>query len=366
MTTKLFLLLSAYLFSCQEAPREKQHEVEIGKQVQVSVTDSVFRFKGKVLTIFQDSKGSYWIGSKENGLCKYDGGVYTYFTTKDGLASNAVPYIQEDQSGNIWLNNGENITQFDGEQFVVINKNSIPNADKFPTKLSSSDLWFRDQSKAGIFRYDGRNLTYISFESPPLNLRARQSHFFVSGITNVVNNQIWFGTIMQGAVGIEEGRVSKIDDESIDFHSVEEFFHIRSMLLDKKGNLWMGNNGIGVIVRRGDSLVNFSKEHRQLLPMSDFERNTNTRDFASNTGLQAVFAIEEDQKGNIWFGDRDSGVWKYDGDSLYNYTSIYREDSIDELVWDIYNDQNDVLYFILVNGDVFTFDGASFIEFDGF
>jgi hypothetical protein len=25
------------------------------------------------------------------------------------------------------------------------------------------------------------------------------------------------------------------------------------------------------------------------------------------------FAIEEDKEGNIWFGDRDTGAWKYDG-----------------------------------------------------
>ena len=35
--------------------------------------------------------------------------------------------------------------------------------------------------------------------------------------------------------------------------------------------------------------------------------------------MEHVFAIEEDLEGNIWFGDRDSGAWKYDGKTLTNY-----------------------------------------------
>jgi hypothetical protein len=28
------------------------------------------------------------------------------------------------------------------------------------------------------------------------------------------------------------------------------------------------------------------------------------------------FAIEEDSEGNIWFGDRDTGAWRYDGKTV--------------------------------------------------
>lgn len=36
--------------------------------------------------------------------------------------------------------------------------------------------------------------------------------------------------------------------------------------------------------------------------------------------LEQVFTIEEDRQGNIWFGDRDAGIWKYDGENMLNYT----------------------------------------------
>ncbi|MFD2200919.1 two-component regulator propeller domain-containing protein [Shivajiella indica] len=50
------------------------------------------------------------------------------------------------------------------------------------------------------------------------------------------------------------------------------------------------------------------------------EANIKSQQFSRNTGLQAVFAMEEDSEGNIWFGDRDSGAWKYGGITLTNYT----------------------------------------------
>lgn len=41
--------------------------------------------------------------------------------------------------------------------------------------------------------------------------------------------------------------------------------------------------------------------------------------------LDKVFSIGEDTLGNIWFGTVGSGVWRYDGASLTNFT---QEDGI--------------------------------------
>ncbi|WP_340200922.1 two-component regulator propeller domain-containing protein [Ascidiimonas sp. W6] len=367
MIINIFIFLCITLFSCEKANKETT-KTKADTQNQIGVTDSIFRFNDGIISILEDSKGAFWIGSKENGLCKYNGKTYTYFTTKDGLPNTSIPYIQEDELQNIWLDNGKKITRFDGNEFRVFDKKYIPTIDinKSPIIVSKSDLWFRDYSKVGVYRYDGNDLSFISFENPPLNLTANNSHFFVSGITDIVDSQIWFGTLMQGAVGFNGKEFDKIVDQSLNFDSDKEFLHIRSMLLDSKGNLWIGNNGIGVILKKGDSLIHFSKEQGKLIPMNEFEANTNKKQFANNKGLQSVFAIEEDNEGNIWFGDRDSGAWKYDGRNLYNYKSIYHKEDMSELIWDIYSDRNGNLYFILVNGEVFTFNGNSFERFEGF
>ncbi|MCI4671806.1 MAG: hypothetical protein MRZ79_26930 [Bacteroidia bacterium] len=92
-----------------------------------------------------------------------------------------------------------------------------------------------------------------------MDLSLDNSHFFISGITNLIKDQLWFGTIMQGAIGFNGKQFERIVDESMDFDSGKEFFHIRSMLQDSKGNLWIGNNGIGVILKKGDELIQLFK-----------------------------------------------------------------------------------------------------------
>ena len=89
--------------------------------------------------------------------------------------------------------------------------------------------------------------------------------------------------------------------------------HIRSMMEDRKGNLWIGNNGIGVFKYDGKEIINFTEQ--QKLKKEDTKGNS----------LERVFSIGEDDSGNIWFGTAESGVWRYDasadaGNSVKNFT----------------------------------------------
>ena len=51
----------------------------------------------------------------------------------------------------------------------------------------------------------------------------------------------------------------------------------------------------------------------------------------------------EDSKGNIWFGTIESGVWKYDGQSVKNYA---KEDGLESNhIWTIYTSEDGELWF---------------------
>ena len=43
-----------------------------------------------VRSILEDSKGNYWFGSWEEGVCRFDGKSLTYFTVNDGLSDNQI------------------------------------------------------------------------------------------------------------------------------------------------------------------------------------------------------------------------------------------------------------------------------------
>ena len=74
--------------------------------------------------------------------------------------------------------------------------------------------------------------------------------------------------------------------------------------------------------------------------------------------LEHVFAIAEDDAGNIWFGDRDTGAWKYDGQSMTNYGIA---DGLPTLsIWDIHKDRHGTILVALDNGVVCRFLNGAF------
>jgi ligand-binding sensor domain-containing protein len=132
-----------------------------------------------------------------------------------------------------------------------------------------------------------------------------------------------------------------------------EFLHVRSVLEDSKGRLWIGNNGIGVLLNESDGIIKFSKK----LNVYDDNIVGNTKKSPSGT-LNHIFVITETENGDIWFGDRDTGAWKYNGKSLVNFT--VDEDLKGQMIWDIYEDKNNNLLFAMANGGVYKFNGESF------
>ncbi|MBE0643930.1 MAG: hypothetical protein IH600_07600 [Bacteroidetes bacterium] len=79
---------------------------------------------------------------------------------------------------------------------------------------------------------------------------------------------------------------------------------------------------------------------------------------AASGSLGRIFAIGEDAAGNIWFGTRDNGAWRFNGASLTNFTM---EDGLtSRMVWTIYRDKRNALWFGLGDGSVCRFNGKSF------
>ncbi len=91
-----------------------------------------------------------------------------------------------------------------------------------------------------------------------------------------------------------------------DFDTTLVSQYIRSIFQDSKDNLWFGTLGDGVV--KYDASTSLSTGVSTLTYFS-------TPDGFYN---QTVYAINEDNDGNMWFGT-DQGVYKYDGKTFKNY-----------------------------------------------
>jgi ligand-binding sensor domain-containing protein len=317
-------------------------------------TDSVLQ-RSDINCIFQDRSGNYWFGTDGQGVCRYDGRVVTRFTVNDGMCSNFVRTIAEDKTGNIWFSTRDGICRYDGAAFTTFNDTDswqITTTSR-SVEYRAGSLWFGGGNE--VYRYDGTSLVNYSihpasYQPPPAS---RNRPYAVYSILEDRDGNLWFGTEQKG--------VCRYDGRSFTWFTEKglERAAVRCIFQDRKGNIWFSNNGAGVYRYDGKSLINVTEEHG--LSNEDFLKSSRIRDTPGT--LARVFTIAEDDRGNLWFGTIDAGVWRYDGRSLTNFTA---EDGLgSNTVRAIYKDKAGTLWFGTNGAGVRRFDGKSFVGFTG-
>ncbi|NQU47355.1 MAG: diguanylate cyclase [Planctomycetes bacterium] len=314
------------------------------------------KFETGIRSILEDNDGNLWIGSHMEGVAKFDGGKVTYFTTEDGLSNNQVRRMKLASDGVVWFETGKGISSFDGTRVIThTDKNYQHRTD---WEVREGDLWFKAdatvgfteaEGKPGVYRYDGSELLYLEF---PMSENEDSDTYYsvVTHPTYASDGKVWFGTY-GAAIGFDGHAFTLLDNEFFGRNKGEGFLHIRSLLADRNGNLWIGNNGIGVIVYDGVDFTHFSAE--QGLRIEDVAKE------APNLGR--VFALAEDRNGNIWFGTSGHGIWKYDGKSMVNFG--VEQGVASKHIWTFYEDRRGDLW---VGGAdpsaLYRFDGGAFVD----
>lgn len=355
---RIMLYLSLFLaltISCVQGKVNESPSIESEKSDYFLSSDGdTLVFTSGIRSILHDSKGNYWFGSHQEGVARFDGETFTYFTVENGLSSNQVRTIQEDENGVIWFGTGDGVCSFEAikinQHQLDLRKRNGPGA-QIPAVIKLSDLWFNAKDKAGFYGFDGENLNYQPFY---LNIEANStSNFEVTGFSKTRSDYGWIATY-SAVFGYDGEMFKMIDDQFLSFYEgIGGNLHVRSVLEDSKGNVWIGNNGIGVLRYDGNTVINFSQENGLIYPES-----AGNGSLSPSGTLEHVFAITEDKDGNIWFGDRDTGAWRFNGKKMTNFTIDPELES--QMIWQIYQDANGELLFAMANGGVYVFNGTGF------
>ncbi|WP_206366881.1 two-component regulator propeller domain-containing protein [Sphingobacterium sp. SGL-16] len=348
MNKKLIYLIFVLTlnFSCVEKKSTKIETIN-PEPIATSKTDTL-KFTSAIRAIFQDSKGNYWLGSHNEGVSFYNGKSYDYFTTKEGLSDNQIRSIQEDENGRIWFGTANGISVY--EKGKLTNYPSKNNNGILDWNKTHGDLWFYAWEEDGINRFDGINMNYLIFPKPK-NKQPDKS-YGVTGISKDKAGKIWIATY-SALFSYDNKMVNIFDAEKLKLKDNEQL-HIRSVLADSKGRIWIGNNGIGVLLIENNSIINFSEKNNLIHPTST--RRGGNKSLPGT--LEHPFAIEEDLDGNIWFGDVYTGAWKYDGLKFTNYS--ISDNPSKPMIWTIYKDNQNNLLFGMADGNIFKFNGKTF------
>lgn len=159
-----------------------------------------------VYSILKDKKGNVWFGTQAQGVCRYDGKFFKWFTDK-GLSGSAVLALCEDSKGNLWFgNNGAGLFKYDGISLINIteekglgNKEFKVNGKSGPGTLARiysiceekpGELWIGTVD-AGVWKYDGSRLRNYTIKDG-----------LTSNAINVIYKDkigdLWFGTDSDG------------------------------------------------------------------------------------------------------------------------------------------------------------------------
>ncbi len=299
------------------------------------------------MVLYHDKKNTYWFGSWETGVYRYDGKTLINYTTKHGLHNNRVDDIKEDKSGNIYftgMNPNSTITKFDGQSFTQIT--ATPSNE---WKLEANDLWLLNAYQSErVYRFDGNTFYELTLPKPP----KLTNPFEVYSIYKDKKGNIWFGTNPVGVCRYDGKSFEWITEEDVTEFRNEGANGVRSITEDKNGDFWFNTeNRYSVYDSTTLKSNKFYTRHQSI----------GSLDGKNTSGLKEYLSIAKDNYQNLWFVTYRSGVWKYDGVKVTHYP--VQIDSKDISLFSIYKDNNGDLWLGTHENGAYKFNGKTFDKF---
>ena len=231
-----------------------------GRQEKIT-QDSQGNSFGRIYGISKDSKGNYWICSKDYGVFlmspKANGGWdIKKFCYEEGnqqsLSDNAAYYAVEDKQGNIWI-----ATYGGGVNLMV--------------KDSMGGFIFQ-HPKNGMKNYP-KNNTYLKVRTIEVD----------------IEGNVWAGTTDGILIMRYEGKEVKIEKLKMPSEGDQVLMSNDIIILkrDNRGHMWVGSNGGGIAYSIG----------------KDKDGNWLFENYGAKDGLpsEEIRSITFDQHGNAWF-----------------------------------------------------------------
>lgn len=255
-----------------------------------------------VRCISQDKSGAIWVGTS-NGLNRFDQktGRFARFKSRpenlSSISHNLITSIYETTTGELWIGTwgGLNLYQPEKKTFLRVYATDIHTAPENQLNCMYQDstgmLWVG--SEKGLFYLDHKTKALVSLNKNQRGKTPKAIRVIHSGD----GATLWLGTV---------------DDGLYSYHPQKElwqhYYHIdkdpsslgsnlvRSIEIDKHGNLWVGtvNGGLNLLLKEGN-----------------FQRFQNEPANPASLSQRTVSALLEDRQGNLWIGTHRGGVNLY-------------------------------------------------------
>ncbi len=359
---KYLLIILTVLFnsSCNSQVQSKsQSDNESERESTEHLIDEKVEYDAGDVTTngFLDKSGNMWFTTTKEGVIRYDGNTFTNFTKKDGLCSNSVNSVIEDNKGILWFATAKGLCSYDGDNFynIPLPKGTSPDVSPetgFPSNETEAllsliqdrkgDFWLGTDG-SGAYHYDGKTFTsHLKFKG---RLQPPNNNIYNNCIQSIIEDDdgnIWFTSQTHGGI-------SRYDGKSFTHFTKEDGLPddmIFSSFKDKDGTLWFGTLDNGFISYKEGSFIFFNSIDATHFMVSCFYqdktgklligsfrektislfdgKNITSIPFDKDKNLVEIRFITEDEDGKIWFGGRYGILYRYDGKELKDFTQLKR------------------------------------------
>lgn len=315
---------------------------------------------------FLDKAGNLWFGTNNEGVYRYDGTTFTHYSTREGLCSNYVSAITEDDHGNLWFGTDNGLCLYDQETFTHVpipwdgNENlwgegMNANLVLCLLKDSNGQIWFGTWGN-GAHRFDPSARTASGDFAFSSFLQQRGSIYndslhrnVIQSITEDQSGNIWFtsmshggisryadgafthwmpedglsddmvfssfadgaGHIWFGMLGNRKGALDRFDGRSFTHFKETDGLcssNIICIYQDRSGKLWLGSGRGNLCVYDPKAAAETGEKAFRPFTTGDGQSFGNIR------------FVTEDTAGNIWFGGNFGKLFRYDGMTVTDYT----------------------------------------------
>lgn len=236
-----------------------------------------------VYPILQGQEKEIWIGSR--GINKYENGRFTQYHTSEGLPSDIIRCIYQDNSGRLWVGTDAGVCYFKNgrfrsydDEYGFLKRNVFAiHEDR------SGNLWFATD-KGLVKLKDGRFTEYTSKDG--------LSHDRITALFEDRAGSLWIGAY-HGLTRLKDGVFTAFTERRGFIGN-----HVRAIYEDGDGVLWIGTYDGGLYRIKDERLTRYTRKE----------------------GLHdnGVFQILEDDAGNLWMGC-NRGIYRVSRQELNNF-----------------------------------------------
>ena len=237
-----------------------------------------------IWTMAEDREGNIWVGTMNNGVCKFDGEKWTIYNEDNGLLNNAVLCIAQDGHGFMWIG-----TQ--GGLSILANNawTNMPELGVIQAILKDNDdnMWI---SSDNYYVLEYRNNTwyqYYDYQCEWCN--------YVNVLFEDSDGNMWLGS---------EVALKKLDNQNMTYYTQDDGLPggaVRTIHQDIWGNIWIGTSRCGDVARLSNGKL-------EQVSLSNF------------LTVNFITSAASDNYGNVWFGLLAKGAVKYNGSYMEPWT----------------------------------------------